>query len=132
MSRCLSSSLLCTFTHLAFWCQFLSFFFLFLSHSACVFLLCFSLRVFHHSLSVFLSLCLSGMVWLVLIYFRHYLVLGEDKHAFACLMNQAPLIPLSMRTHIYTGTRTYEHTRTHKHKQTHCCWWPCTPLSPFH
>lgn len=52
-----------------------------------------------YTLCVFSSLCvcLSGMVWLVLIYSHHYLVLGEDKHAFACLMNQTSPIPLSMR-----------------------------------
>lgn len=66
------------------------------------------------------------MVWLVLIYSHHYLVLGEDKHAFACLMNQTPPIPLSMRartrsrqrTHTHTGADVYIHVHTHAHAHT--------------
>lgn len=68
---------------------------------------------FYRRHSLYFSLCLSGTVWLVLIYSHHYLVLGEDKHAFACLMNQTPLIPLSMRTHTNTQLCTYTHVCTH-------------------
>lgn len=95
---------------------FLAVFFLNLSLSVCVLSQCFSLCFFpSHSLCFSLSVCLSGMVWLVLIYSHHYLVLGEDKHAFACLMNQTPPIPLSMRTHTYTGVHRYTNAHAHTH-----------------
>ena len=62
-----------------------------LSPSVFVLFQCFSLSFYYTpSLSVFLSVCLFGIIWLVLIYSHHYLVLEEDKHAFACLMNQTP------------------------------------------
>lgn len=80
-----------------------------------------------YTLCVFSSLCvcLSGMVWLVLIYSHHYLVLGEDKHAFACLMNQTPPIPLSMRARTRSRQRARTHTgadvyiRVHTHAHAH-------------
>lgn len=87
--------------------------------SVCVLPQCFTLFIMH---CFPLSVCLFGMVWLVLIYSLHYLVLREDKHAFACLMNQTPPIPLTMRTHTCTEVGT--HTLTHTNQ---CCW-PYRPL----
>lgn len=112
------------FPHLAFWNQ--SFFLLclfLLSLSLFSLCLCFVSVFLSQFLSITLSLCfslsvcLSGIIWLVLIYSHHYLVLGEDKHAFACLMNQTPSIPLSMGTHTCTRVHRYihAHARTHAH-----------------
>lgn len=116
--------------HFAFWNQSLSCCLVVFYLSLSVFCLSVSLLVSFcrtHTLSLSLwfplCVCLFGMVWLVLIYSHHYLVLGEDKHAFACLMNQTPLIPLSMRTHTHTQGCTdihiHTHASTHTHKQTH-------------
>lgn len=79
--------------------------------SVCVLPQCFTPFITH---CFPLSVCLFGMVWLVLIYSLHYLVLREDKHAFACLMNQTPPIPLTMRTHTCTEVGTHTHTHTRK------------------
>lgn len=74
---------------------------------------CFShSSLFYPTLCVCVCVCvasLSGMVRPVLIYSHHYLVSGEDKHAFACLMNQtAALRPrrakVHVRIHSYVGT----------------------------
>lgn len=46
---------------------------------------------------------------LFLIYSRHYLVLGEDKHAFECLMNQTPPIPFSMKKHTSTWAQQHKY-----------------------
>lgn len=69
-----------------------------------------------HTLSLPLSFFLSGIIWLVLIYSHHYLVLGEDKHAFACLMNQTPRFP-SVWGH--TCTHTHRHSNIQAGTHTH-------------
>lgn len=53
---------------------------------------CFSLSSLCVSVLAPRCRCLSGMVRPVLIYSHHYLVSGEDKHAFACLMNQTAAV----------------------------------------
>lgn len=68
-------------------------------------------------LSCTLSVCVAplaavaSLAWFgpVLIYFHHYLVSGEDKHAFACLMNQTPAVRPRCGVHV----RVRSHARAH-------------------